>query len=159
MRRKDREITDREEILAVMHACDVCRIALNDTDGIPYIVPLNFGMETCEDGTIRLYFHSAAEGKKLDLIGRDPRAAFEMDCRHELKYDADRCRCTMYYASVEGRGRIHILSEEEKVAALEMLMAHYYPGTDQVPFNPAAIPRTCVYCLTVEEISGKTNIK
>ena len=45
MIRKDREITDRSEQLAIMEACDVCRIALNGEDGYPYIVPLNFGVE------------------------------------------------------------------------------------------------------------------
>ena len=48
MRRKDREITDREEILAIIRKCDVCRIALNDGD-YPYIVPLNFGLDVQGD--------------------------------------------------------------------------------------------------------------
>ena len=60
MRRKDREITDFNEILAIMEKCDVCRIALND-DGFPYVVPLNFGMDV-RDGQVYLYFHCAMEG-------------------------------------------------------------------------------------------------
>ena len=44
MRRKDREITDFQELIAVMKKCDVCRIALNDSSGYPYILPLNFGI-------------------------------------------------------------------------------------------------------------------
>ena len=39
MRRKDLEITDFNEIVKVMENCDVCRLALNDTD-YPYIIPL-----------------------------------------------------------------------------------------------------------------------
>ena len=39
MRRKDREITDFNEIINIIKKCDVCRIALNDKD-FPYIVPL-----------------------------------------------------------------------------------------------------------------------
>lgn len=45
MRRKDREITDFHELIEIMKKCDVCRIALKDEDGYPYIVPLNFGLE------------------------------------------------------------------------------------------------------------------
>lgn len=45
MRRTDREIMDRQELLDVMARCDVCRLALNDESGYPYVVPLNFGME------------------------------------------------------------------------------------------------------------------
>ena len=152
MRRNDREITDINEIIGVMEKCDVCRLALND-DGYPYIVPLNFGM-TCEDGTIELYFHGALEGKKLDLIRQDDRAAFEMDCGHQLQYFEDRGYCTYAYESVIGRGRITILNDAAKVSALEFLMRHYHGG-EAVYFNPAAIPRTTVFKLTVEEITGK----
>ena len=43
MRRYDREITDKNEILEIMSRCDVCRLAFNDGD-YPYILPLNFGI-------------------------------------------------------------------------------------------------------------------
>ena len=66
MRRKDREVADFTEQLAIIKKCDVCRIALNDEDGFPYIVPMNFGMDV-QDGQLYLYFHCATEGKKLDL--------------------------------------------------------------------------------------------
>lgn len=42
MRRKDREITDFDEMIKIIEKCDTCRLALNDEE-YPYIVPLNFG--------------------------------------------------------------------------------------------------------------------
>ncbi len=42
MRRKDREITDRNEIMNMLSMMDTVRIALNDPEGA-YIVPLSFG--------------------------------------------------------------------------------------------------------------------
>ena len=81
MRRTGREITDRQELLDVMARCDVCRLALNDESGYPYVVPLNFGMEE-RDGTLYLLFHGAMTGTKYDRMERDPRATFEMDCGH-----------------------------------------------------------------------------
>lgn len=45
MRRNDREITEFSEMTDVMKRCDVCRLALNDEEGYPYLLPLNFGME------------------------------------------------------------------------------------------------------------------
>ena len=78
MRRTDREITDRAEMLAIMEKCQVCRLALRNGD-YPYILPVNFGMEE-KDGQLVLYFHGAAEGTKYDLMAADPRASFEMDC-------------------------------------------------------------------------------
>ena len=152
MRQKNREITAFNEIVEVMRSCDVCRLALND-DGYPYIVPLNFGLEVI-DGTIKLYFHSALEGYKLDLIKKDNRASFEMDCKHQLQYFEEKGYCTMAYESVVGRGRIRILDEEEKMDALKKIMRQYHKDKEAY-FNPAAISRTLVYVLTVEKITGK----
>lgn len=81
MRKAKREITDFDDIVSVMRRCDVCRLALNGADGTPYVVPLNFGLAVAEDA-LSLYFHSALEGQKMDLMKRDNRAAFEMDCGH-----------------------------------------------------------------------------
>lgn len=88
MRRRDREITDKQDILEVMRKCDVCRIALHDGD-YPYIVPLNFGLQVENDMPV-LYFHGALEGKKYELIEKDNRASFEMDCGHQLVLDKAR---------------------------------------------------------------------
>ncbi len=153
MRRKDREITSFEEILEVIGRCSVCRLGLNDEDGYPYIVPLNFGTEV-KDGRLRLYFHGATEGHKLDLIRRDSRAFFEMDCRHQLQYVEEKGFCSMSFESVMGKGRVHILDEEEKLHALEQMMAQYHKGR-KAPFSKDALPRTCVFALDVEQISGK----
>jgi nitroimidazol reductase NimA-like FMN-containing flavoprotein (pyridoxamine 5'-phosphate oxidase superfamily) len=155
MRKKNREITEFDEILNIMKRCDVCRLALND-DGYPYIIPLNFGIDISGE-KISLIFHSALEGRKIDLIKNDNRASFEMDCGHMLQYFEDKGYCTMAYESVTGYGRIRILSEDEKHEALKKLMAHYHPGKDTY-FNPAAISRTLVYALDVEQLTGKRKL-
>lgn len=152
MRRSDREITDLKDIYRIIRKCDVCRLALNDY-GYPYILPLNFGAEY-KDDKITLYFHSALEGHKVELIEKDNRASFEMDCSHVLQYFEDKGYCTYSYESVIGRGRITILEENEKLDALKKLMDQYHPGKDAA-FNTAAIPRTLVYKLEIEAITGK----
>lgn len=45
MRRKDREISDYNEIVYVMNRCEVLRIGMVDSEGKPYIVPLTFGLD------------------------------------------------------------------------------------------------------------------
>lgn len=155
MRRSDRQIKDFREIVEVMEKCDVCRIALND-DGYPYILPLNFGMKT-EGEQITLYFHGAGEGRKYELIKRDNRVSFEMDCAHKLVADREVCRCTMGYESVVGRGRIEIVSDEERQEALRALMKQYHE--DDFPFKREVADRTTVMKLVVEEATGKRNRK
>ena len=152
MRKANREVKDRNEIIEIMKRCDVCRLVFNNGD-YPYIVPLNFGLDADEEKVI-IYFHSALEGTKIDIMKREMKGTFEMDCNHELQYYEDRGYCTMAYESVIGRGKIRILSEDEKMDALKKLMAQYHKDKEAY-FNPAAIPRTLVYCLEVEEMTAK----
>ncbi len=151
MRRKDREITDFDEIIAVIKSCDACRIALNDED-YPYIVPLNFGLDV-QGEQIYLYFHSALVGKKIDLIKKDNRASFVMDCEHNFILYEERMSCTMGYASVMGRGTIEFLPEEEKFEALKILMRQYH--AEDFAFNEKMMKATAVWKMTVTEVSGK----
>ncbi len=156
MRRTDREIMQFDELLRVMERCDVCRIALNDEE-YPYILPLNFGMKVCGE-TVLLYFHGAREGHKYELLARDNRVSFEMDCGHNLVTDEKNGMCTMEYESVVGRGRIERVEDEaEKLRALELLMAHY--REPDFPFGEKAVPKTTVLKLTVEHMTGKRRKK
>lgn len=75
MRRKDREITDICAILDLVSECKVCRLAMTD-GGVPYIVPLNYGYEYA-DGALTFYFHSAKEGRKLEILKKNPTVCLE----------------------------------------------------------------------------------
>lgn len=158
MRREDREIKTFEEMADVISRCDVCRLGLHDGD-YPYILPLNFGANIeKEDQAVKLYFHSALEGHKIELIRKNNHASFEMDCRHELQYKEEQGMCTFAFESIIGHGEIRMIDDaDEKLQALKLLMDHYYPGENKY-FNPAAIPRTAVYCLEVTQMTGKRKV-
>ncbi len=151
MRRSDREITDFDRMIEIMRQCDVCRLAINDGE-YPYIVPLNFGM-TVNERQVKLYFHGATEGTKLDLIAKNPRVSFEMDCAHELMLIEEGKNCTMNYESVIGRGIARILPEDEKYDALTAIMRHY--RAESFGINEAVIPHTAAIELTVESMTAK----
>lgn len=151
MRRKDREITDFNDIIEIIKNCDACTIALND-EGFPYMIPLNFGMAV-EDGQLYLYFHCATVGKKLDLIRQDPRVTFEMDCDHRFILYEERMSCTMGYASVIGHGIMEFVADENKYEALKVLMRQYH--AEDFEFNTKMIPATIVLRLKVLDMVGK----
>lgn len=155
MRRSDREIKDFNEIVKVIRKCEICRLALND-EKYPYILPLNFGMQI-EDGKIVFYFHGATEGKKYDLIARNNKAGFEMDCSTNLVTILEDGNCTMEYESVIGHGTVEILPDEEKERALDILMKHYHK--EDFPYNKAVISRTTVFKMTVDTCTGKRRMK
>ena len=59
MRRRDREITDREKMLEIVAECDCCRLGLVD-NGEAYIVPMNFGFE--DAGSAHFIFSLRSRG-------------------------------------------------------------------------------------------------
>ena len=123
MRRKDREITDINQILDIAEGAKILHLGLMDDDGYPYIVPLNYGFETA-DGSLIFYMHSAKEGHKLDLIRRNAKVCVELECGTELVPGGDiPCRYGLTYASVVGWGTAEIVEDEqEKVRGLKLLM-------------------------------------
>lgn len=151
MRRQDRAVTDFDALLDIIRRCDVCRLAIPD-EPLPYLIPLNFGAELV-DGTLYLYFHSAQEGTKLELLRQHPRVSFEMDCGHELVLNDEKMYCTMAYQSVIGQGTVEFCSDLEKVHGLDVIMGHYH--AEDFNYSHAAVPRTAVLRLKVESMTGK----
>lgn len=154
MRRANREVLDGAEIAQIMSRCEVLHLAFNN-DNVPYILPVNFGMEP--DG-MTLYVHGAMEGTKYALLAKDNRASFELDCNHGLVLEESSGNCTMNYESVIGWGYIDELTEEEdKRHALDRIMQQYR-GED-FPYCTAVIPRTRVLRLRVQERTAKRRKK
>lgn len=75
LRRKDREVKDFSEIIRIIESCDCCRLGFVDNREA-YIVPLNFGYEI-KGSDLTLYFHSAKEGRKIDLVSKQETVSFE----------------------------------------------------------------------------------
>lgn len=151
MRRKDREITDFHEIMNIINKCDTCRVALFDEE-YPYIVPLNFGVDV-QDEQVYFYFHCANQGTKLDLIKRNNKVTFEMDCEHNILLYQERMSCTMGYASVIGHGEMEFVDEDDKFNALKIIMRHYH--SEDFKFNTDMIKATTVLRLKVKDMTGK----
>jgi nitroimidazol reductase NimA-like FMN-containing flavoprotein (pyridoxamine 5'-phosphate oxidase superfamily) len=152
MRRKDREITDLNEIMKIVKKCDVCSLAFFDEE-YPYIIPLNFGATLVED-KINLYFHGSKVGKKLELIKKNNKVGFEMNCSHKLLLDEIACKSTMEYESVCGNGIVEILSEAEKKDALSYLMKQY-SKKESFEFDKMELDAVTVFKVVVNEIQGK----
>ena len=121
MRRKDREITDINEILELVAKTDVLHLGLFDGD-YPYIVPLHYGYEYA-DGTLTFYMHGAKEGHKIDLINANPNVCVELENDVELIPGDVACAYGSSYYSIMGRGTASIVTdEEEKIKGLKLLM-------------------------------------
>jgi hypothetical protein len=148
MRRHDKEITDRQPIDAIIHKASVCRIALCDGD-VPYIVPMCFGY----DGT-SLFLHSATEGRKIDMLRKNPRVCFEFDADCEVLASEKPCSFSMRYRSVIGTGRASFVEgPEERHRALKLIMGQYsdraFGRIDDTG------KRFVIFRVEIDEITGK----
>lgn len=153
MRRKDREITNVDEIFKIMDRCDVCRIAIND-DIYPYILPVNFGFERDGDGFI-VYIHGSKQGRKHELIKRNNKVSFEMDCSHRLiqPNGEESCAASMAYESVIGQGEMCLLPDDEKERALSIILNHYH--IEPKKFNSIHLANTAVYSIKCASYTAK----
>lgn len=123
MRRKDREITDREEIMGLLRVGRFVTFALVD-DGAPYAVTLSYGLD---EPATRLYFHAAHEGRKIDAIRRDPRACATLIIDHGYTVG----ECEHPFESVVMNGALRIVdSVGEKQHAMTTLISHLESDPD-----------------------------
>lgn len=153
MRRNDREVTDPARIEDIISRCACCRIGFYD-DGEVYIVPLSFGYEAKGD-TYVFYFHGAREGRKLDLIRKNPRVGFEMDTDYALHEADAACGYSARFQSVIGNGVMSIVSEAgEKKRGLSLLMEHN-TGKSGWSFDDRAVNAVAVFKLEVTKLSCK----
>lgn len=152
MRRNDREITDGEEIIKIIDQCKVCRVAMIDKDK-PYIVPMNFGYEY-KNKILSLFFHSAEDGRKINILKSNNFVCFEVDCGHELIENDIACKNGFLFESVIGEGYVtFILESEEKKHALNMIMMHQCGKF--FSFDDHSIKNLAIYKIEVTVLSGK----
>ena len=148
MRKSEKEIVDKALIEDVIHQSLVCRLGLTDGPQ-PYIVPLCFGYD---DGA--LYFHSALEGRKLDVIRRNDRVCFEFDANVAIGEGESACKWSMRYQSVIGFGRASLLDDiEEKREALGIIVRQY--SDRSCSFPDASLDRVAVIKVAIETMTGK----
>jgi len=155
MRRKDKEITEIGDKIEVIKKCKVCRIGLSENN-MPYIVPLNYGWDF-ENNSLTLFFHSAKEGKKIDIMKANDNVCFEIDCDSRLIKKGEKvCNYGYVYKSIIGFGKMIILENvDEKANGLNMILKHQTEMETAYSFMEEELRNVCVYKMIVEEFTGK----
>lgn len=155
MRRTEREVTSIDSIFDILSRCTVVRIAMND-ERTPYIIPMTFGPELV-DGKIVVYFHSALEGHKNDLLKKNANVTVEADLYYRTEETA--MGITAKYESVIGHGVAERLTEtKDKVHGLKIILDHYSRSGFPVE-SCKGLSKCDVYRITLEKVSGKHNIE
>jgi len=157
MRRKDREVTDIREIEEILRLCKTCHVGMIDGD-TPYVVPLNYGYRIFNSDTIALYFHSAHEGRKIDVLRRNRRVCFETAYEGEATHPENPCQSGYDYASVIGFGEaVFIEDTDEKREAIAVMYKHQ-TGEDAA-FTAAQADTVCVFKIVSTDFTGKRKLR
>ena len=148
MRRKEKQITDKQELETILRKATLCHLAMS-TENQPYVVPLCFGYQSDT-----LYFHSAAEGKKLEMLRQNPKVSFAIELNNEIVKAKDACNWGMNYLSLIGSGEAFFLDDEtERINALDLIMEQY--STEKWIYKPGMLKKTILFKVKISELTGK----
>ncbi|THF65992.1 pyridoxamine 5'-phosphate oxidase family protein [Pseudothauera nasutitermitis] len=148
MRREAREIKDRKEIDAILGAARLMRIALTDGN-VPFLVPVFYAY----DGQA-LYFHSAPQGSKVEIMKRNDLVCFEVSIDHGIIEDEMICDFEARHRTVIGLGRTRFVGDRaEKIRALDLIVARFTNRAFEYPV--ANLDRTLVVRIDIDSVKGK----
>ena len=151
MRRKDKEIKNKERINEILSNSLICRLAFTDKE-YPYIVPLNFGYQSNV-----LYFHCALEGKKIDLINQNNKVSFEITNSYDIVKNDISCKWTTKFSSIIGYGKIEIIKDfKEKVKGLDIIMQQH--GKKENSYSEKVVDKVNILKLKIESLTAKQSL-
>ena len=156
MRRKRQELP-HDESVGILRTATSGVLAVAGDGGYPYAVPLSFAVEE-DAGALRLYFHCAPSGHKLDAVRRDGRASFCVVNADDVVPE----KFTTYFRSAIAFGCVRVVeSDEERMHALQLLADKYAPGRDEGFAHEVetSFRQTCVLRLDVETLIGKEAVE
>lgn len=142
---------------AILEKAEVGRMALSE-GSIPYIVPLGF---IYHKGKIA--FHCSWEGKKLDIIAKNPNCCFEVDeFMGEVSYHYE-SKCHLDYDSVLAFGKARIERDEAEKIRLLQLFGEKYDERYLRPISEDGlrigqnkpIQECCCVLIDIEEMTGR----
>jgi nitroimidazol reductase NimA-like FMN-containing flavoprotein (pyridoxamine 5'-phosphate oxidase superfamily) len=155
MRHPDRELRNKETILAILEQSPVGRIATVNRKGYPVIKPVNF---LYLDG--KIYVHSSMKGEKIKDIQRGSPICFEVDEPIAYRVAGESaCKAGFHYRSIIIKGGAAFVKDRHrKMKILEKLMERYQPEAGYGEISEEILRKTAVIEISIQEMTGKENL-
>jgi nitroimidazol reductase NimA-like FMN-containing flavoprotein (pyridoxamine 5'-phosphate oxidase superfamily) len=151
MRRKDREITERSEIVGIISFAKIMHLALADNN-VPFLVPLHFAF----DGQA-IYFHSARTGSKIEILKRNNLVCFEISDYRGVMESGSACDFEARHRTVIGLGRAYFIDDDtEKIRALNLIVAQF--TEKKFTYPKATLDATMVVRIEIDSVKGKKHL-
>ncbi len=148
---KNRMLTNQQEIIETADKCDVCYVGMVDQNNRPYVVPMNFGLH---DGDV--YFHSAQNGRKIDMLKQNPEVCITFSTDHVLRWQNEGVACSysMKYRSIRAYGKVEFIDDfDKKIEVLNIIMRKY-TGKD-FTYNAPAVNEVLPWVARIRHWEGR----
>ncbi len=151
IRRKEKEITDSAEMIAILKQAKYIIVAMSLEDE-PYLVTLSHGFDAERNC---IYFHCARKGKKIDILKKN-----NLVWGQALRDDGYATgKCDHLYATTQFRGKVTFITDDnEKKHALRVMIEQLEDEPDQVyteQVTDKAVKRVGIGRIDIEAMSGK----
>ncbi len=155
MTRRELEVTDIKEIQSILDECKILHLGLADGDE-PYVVPMNYGY-TLEDRNLTIYLHAATKGYKLDVMEKNPKVFFQMNC-DIIPFEGQKaCQYGMAYKSIMGRGTAEFVEDVELKKEILSIFMKNQTGKDFV-FDDRMVSIVSIVKINVSEYTAKCRL-
>lgn len=142
----------KEEINEVLSCAQVGRIATQNENGYPYIVPVHFVHK--DD---KLYVHGLIKGQKISNLIRNNKVGFEVDEMGAIIPDFENaCDTNTAYKSVIILGSAQMVDDPAlKITILNSIVAKYTPQLSHLSFPEKMMRATGIIEIQIIECTGK----
>ncbi|MFV0585779.1 pyridoxamine 5'-phosphate oxidase family protein [Bacteroides reticulotermitis] len=140
------------EIAEVLNKSEVGRIATNDPNGFPYIVPVHYIY-----WNEKIYIHGLVKGQKIDYLKLDSKVGFEVDEMGAILPDEHIvCDTNTVFRSVILLGNAQMVDETDlKRSVLKRVVEKYTPELSHLEFPENMFKATGIIEITPVAITGK----
>jgi len=151
MRRKDKEITDTNEIKSILKQAKFVTLAMSLHDE-PYLATLSVGYDEPRNC---IYFHCAPEGKKISILKANSRVWGQA----LLDRGYVQGSCDHLYATAQFSGKVAFVSDvAEKEHALKTMIQQLDDNPEALikkQLLPLSVQKICIGRIDIEFLSGK----
>ncbi len=151
IRRKEKAIENREEMIAILESSKYITIAMCQND-VPYLVTLSHGYDRKKDC---IYFHCAREGKKVDILSENNIVWGQAIEDHGYAEGA----CDHLYVTTQFKGKVSFVEDvKEKEHALGILINSLEPNPQRVveeQITEKSVKQVHIGRIDIEYLSGK----
>lgn len=152
VRRQNRILEDKSRIQELLETSEFGFLNIGiEENGYAYGLPISYSLDI---DTNTLYFHSALEGLKLDILTKNNKVSFCVVGKTEPIAN----KFTTLYESVLVFGKINLqLTDDEKRHSLRLLVKKYSPQFENLGENYMnnSWDRTFCFKLEIEHITAK----